>query len=103
LQRYQAQITALLLKNEFGLLEKISLEALESFPVHPFFYYARGLALNRGLKHKEAVLALETALVYWLEDDGLLDKIHAELAYAHKALGNTSKANLYLSKIKSRS
>ncbi len=101
LERYQSQIAALILKNEFGLLEKISLEALENFPVHPFFYYARGLALNRGLKYKEAILALETALEYWLEDDGLYNKIHIELAQAHKALGNTSKANMYLSKMKS--
>lgn len=90
----------LIAKSDFSTLEKESLEALESFPSQPYFYYANGLALNKKGKSKEAVEILEIALDYILDDVDLSNKIYLELANAHNALGNVSKANNYLSKIK---
>ncbi len=90
----------LIAKSNFSTLEKESLEALESFPSQPYFYYANGLSLNKKGKSKEAVEILEMALDYVLDDVDLSNKIYLELAIAYNALGNISKANNYLSKIK---
>lgn len=103
LVEYQTKLEDLMAKEDFGALEQLSEEALENFPVQPFFYYARGLALNKRLKHQEAIMALEMGLEYWLEDEGLLNKMYEELVIAYTALGNAGKANAYQNKIKSRS
>jgi hypothetical protein len=62
-----------------------------------------GLAKRFNNKPNEAIDVLQTALDYLIDDRDLANKIYLELANAHKALGNTSKANEYLSKIKSGS
>lgn len=97
---YQNRLTKLMDGLDFTTLQRVSFEALESYPVHPFFYYANGLALNRAAKYGNAIEVLENALAYWLEDEELLSKIYQELATAHEALGNTSKANAYRNKVK---
>ena len=76
-------------------------EAIENFPSQPYFYYANGAALNRAQKHKEAIDILETALDYLIDDVSLENAIYKELINAYTATNNTSKANMYLSKIKS--
>tara|TARA_R110002051_G_scaffold88932_1_gene156725 strand:- start:3605 stop:4540 length:936 start_codon:yes stop_codon:yes gene_type:complete len=76
-------------------------EAIENFPSQPYFYYANGAALNRVQKHKEAIDILETALDYLIDDVSLENAIYKELVNAYTATNNTSKANMYLSKIKS--
>ena len=81
-------------------MEQLADEALESYPLQPFFYYAKGYALNRKSKHKEAVEVLEASLDYLLDDIALANKIYSELADAYTALNNISKANMYLSKVK---
>ncbi|MBT8184663.1 MAG: hypothetical protein KJN76_07470 [Eudoraea sp.] len=103
IKEYSDKIADLISRNNFPALLEISTEALESFPSQPFFYYAQGLALNKSSKTLQAVEALETALDYLLDDPELADKIYRELAASHTLLGNTSKANMYLSKIKSGS
>ena len=103
LNAYKNQIEKLLKEQNYASLVNLSAEALEQFPAQPYFYYAHGLALNRVKKPAEAVDILESALDYLLDDTALANKIYNELATAHTALGNTSKANMYLSKIKSGS
>ncbi|MEP2279843.1 hypothetical protein [Maribacter sp.] len=75
-------------------------EAMESFPSQPYFYYANGAALNKASRHKDAIDILETALDYLIDDTQLENAIYKELANAYTATNNTSKANMYLSKIK---
>jgi len=101
LDAYKSNIEVLLSKNDFIRLEEITTTAIESFPSQPYFYYANGLALNKNTKYKQAIYVLEEALNYMLDNKDLTHKIYQELANAHTALGNTSKANTYLSKIKS--
>ncbi|TVZ16218.1 tetratricopeptide repeat protein [Maribacter sp. MAR_2009_72] len=84
-------------------LLRISKEAMDSYPTQPYFYYANGTALNRMQKFEEALEPLETALDYIIEDVSLQRLIYTELAAAYKALDNMTKANMYLSKIKSGS
>ena len=101
LDAYKAKISTLLAESNFSDLIQVTNNAIESFPSQPYFYYVNGLALHKNAKHKEAISALEEALDYMLDNKDLTHKIYRELANAHTALGNTSKANMYLSKIKS--
>ena len=103
LKGYTDSIKELIANKNFSKLLEISTEAIESFPSQPFFYYAQGLALNRSQNARQAIEILETALDYLLDDPELAGKIYKELAAAHTLLGNTTKANMYLSKIKSGS
>jgi len=97
---YKARIEGFLRTNNTAMLERLSAEALESYPSQPLFYYAQGFALNKKKKHKEAIETLETALDYLIDDIALANKIYNELADAYTATNNTSKANMYLRKIK---
>lgn len=83
------------------MLLKTTEEAMESFPSQPYFYYANGAALNSIQKHKDAIEILEGALDYLIDDIPLENAIYKELVKAYTATNNTSKANMYLSKIKS--
>ena len=103
LEQYRSTMAELISKNDFIALEKVSAEALESFPTQPYFYYANGLALNKNAKHRKAAEVLEAALDFLLDDVELSNKIYRELANAYTTLGNSSRANMYLSKIKSGS
>ncbi|WP_273274745.1 tetratricopeptide repeat protein [Maribacter polysiphoniae] len=94
------QLADLMVKKEYPELTKLSAQAMEDFPAQPYFYYINGHALNKTSKFKEAIEVLETALDYMLDDIPLLNKIYQELADAHSALNNPSKANMYLRKIK---
>ncbi|MEB8328193.1 hypothetical protein OO009_02400 [Flavobacteriaceae bacterium KMM 6897] len=103
LEMYTSRIAQLIEKYDFKILDNIATEAMELFPLQPHFYYARGLALNNLSRYKEAVSIMEEGLDYLLDDQELANKFHKELAIAYKALGNSSKANMYLSKIKTGS
>lgn len=97
---YISLISGLLEESSFKEVEIQSKQAIESFPTHPYFYYAYGVALNNKGQNKEAIMILETGLDFLLDDVGLANKIYQQLANANKALGNSSKSNMYLSKIK---
>lgn len=85
--------------NPLGLEAKAR-EALEIYPLQPDFYYYRGLALNKMKRHLEAITVMEEGLDYLFDNDQLANDFYKELANAHKAAGNSSKANSYLSKVK---
>jgi len=85
--------------NHLGLEAKAR-EALEGYPLQPEFYYYRGLALNRINRSLEAITVMEEGLDYLFDNDQLANDFYKELAKAHKAVGNISKANGYLSKVK---
>ncbi|GGW38504.1 hypothetical protein GCM10007383_24040 [Arenibacter certesii] len=103
IDNYLKALSDLIAQSNYKELLAMSLEALENFPAQPYFYYSHGLALNKMDKHKEAVSILESGIDFILDDERLSNKIYKELAYAYTALGNSSKANMYLSKIKSGS
>jgi predicted Zn-dependent protease len=98
--QYQTRIEGLLEKGDFENMEMVSKEALDSYPLQPYFHFAYGTALNRTSKSAKAVEVLESALDYLLDDVSLANKIYTELSKAYTAIGNTSKANEYLNKIK---
>jgi tetratricopeptide (TPR) repeat protein len=100
-EHYKVRIKQLLDdETNVQMILQTSEEAMESFPTQPYFYYANGYALNRLQKNEEAIEVLETALDYLFDDISLENNIYKELVDAHNAIGNPSKANMYLSKIK---
>lgn len=103
LDAYRNQLVELLDNQKFKEVDTVSAEALEKFPSFPYFYYIRGLVLNRNAQYKEASSILEEGLDFLLDDPALAENMYRELAKAYTGQGNTSKANMYLSKIKSGS
>ncbi|UCD61128.1 MAG: hypothetical protein JSV59_00695 [Flavobacteriaceae bacterium] len=103
LLKYKKEIGELIGNKNYSSLVIKAEQALEEFPSQPYFYYAKGMGLNRSGKQKEATGELETALDFLIDDNELGNNIYKELANAYTSLGNSSKANMYLSKIKSGS
>ncbi len=98
--QYRSQIEQLLSESDFGQALTVSQEALDSYPLQPYFYYAYGTALNNTANANKAIEVLESGLDYLLDDDELANKMYTELSKAYTSIGNTSKANEYLNKIK---
>jgi len=97
------ELNSLLEKGDVELLNQKAEEAMETYPAQPFFYYTKGVALNRSAQYSEAVDFLMMGLDFVFDNDELLNKFYSELVKAHTALGETTKANTYLSKIKNGS
>ncbi len=97
------EIETAISNSQFEQVLKLANEAVESYPLQPYFYYALGLAHNSSNNHSEAIEVLESGLDYLFDDDQLANRFYKELATAHKALGNVTKANEYLAKSKSGS
>jgi tetratricopeptide (TPR) repeat protein len=100
---YKDEIGELIRSEDYSSLIIKADEALEEYPSQPYFYYAKGMGLNKSGKQKEAIGELEIALDFLIDDTELGNNIYKELADAYTFLGNSSKANMYLSKIKSGS
>jgi len=98
---YINSIVVLIRAKNYLILDSVSKDALENFPAQPYFYYARGLALNKKSMFREAVKVLEESLDYMLDDIALANKIYKELSDAYAGLNNTVKASIYFRKIKS--
>jgi len=99
IEGYKNNIENSISTKNYVLLDSVSHEALENFPAQPYFYYARGLALNKKNKFREAVSILEASLDYMLDDIPLANKIYKELYEAYTGLNNPEKANVYLRKV----
>lgn len=97
------ELNILLEKGDIDLLNQKAEEALETYPAQPFFYYTKGAALNGMAEYKEAIDFLMMGLDFVFDNDELSNKFYGELAKAYTALGETTKANTYLSKIKNGS
>ncbi len=85
---------------QYRIVEKTAKDAVEAYPLQPYFYYAYGLALHKNNKNNQAIEILESSLDYLFDDISLANKIYQTLADAYTKINNFSKANLYLSKIK---
>lgn len=103
LEEIRKELEMLMAREDFGTLDSKSIEALEQFPSLPYFYYVRGIVLSNNGNNEGAITVLEEGLNYLLDDAALADKMYKALANAYTALGNNSKANMYLSKLKSGS
>lgn len=100
--QHQQQIEILLAQPDYDKLLPMAKEALETYPLQPYFYYAYGVSLQNTGNILQAIAVLEDGLEYLLEDNALANKIYNALAKAYTQTGNFSKANEYLNKIKPR-
>ncbi|QWX83669.1 hypothetical protein H0I23_14620 [Cellulophaga sp. HaHaR_3_176] len=100
IEYYKVRISGLIRTNNYLILDTVSQEALDSYPAQPYFYYAKGLSLNKKKRFKEAISTLEESLDYMLDDIKLANNIYRELADAYNAIKNTAKANQYLRKVR---
>ena len=101
LAQQKAQMEQLIAASNFKKLLNDSQEALDAYPLQPYFYYAYGTALNNTGNPNKGVEVLESGLDYLLDDDGLKNKIYRQLSEGYSKIGNTQKANEYLNKINS--
>ena len=101
LAQQKAQMEQLIAASNFKKLLNDSQEALDAYPLQPYFYYAYGTALNNTGNPNKGVEVLESGLDYLLDDDGLKNKIYRQLSEGDSKIGNTQKANEYLNKINS--
>ncbi|MBT8285006.1 MAG: hypothetical protein HKO75_06425 [Flavobacteriaceae bacterium] len=90
-------------KEEYEQLNTLATSAMEEYPLQPYFYYAKGLALNRTSDFRQASDYLTMGLDFIYEDENLTFMFYKELATAYKGLGDATMANMYLSKIKNGS
>ncbi|MBO0342136.1 MAG: hypothetical protein VX798_02575 [Bacteroidota bacterium] len=99
--RLKDQMEQLIVASDFKKLLNDSQEALDSYPLQPYFYYAFGTALNNTGNPNKGIEVLESGLDYLLDDEGLKNKIYKQLSEGYTKIGNTQKANEYLNKINS--
>lgn len=97
----KSQIEALLAQSNYEEMLALSQEALDTYPLQPYFYYAYGTALNNTGNSNKAIEVLLSGLDYLLDDGRLENNIFKELSKAYTKIGNTQKANEYLNKINS--
>ncbi|MEE1961654.1 hypothetical protein V1387_03080 [Allomuricauda taeanensis] len=97
----RTQIEELLSRSDYKGMLAVSKEALDSYPLQPYFYFAYGTALNNTGDPNKAIEVLESGLDYLLDDGQLESNLYRELSKAYNKIGNTQKANEYLNKINS--
>ncbi len=100
---YMKQLEALLVSESWGEAEELGSEAIETYPLQPFFYFAKGRGLLGLGRPAEAVSVLESGEEFLLESGELARRIYTALADAHTALGNMEKAGEYRAKSKNGS
>ncbi|UBZ15891.1 hypothetical protein LDL77_09275 [Flagellimonas marinaquae] len=99
--KLKAGMEQLIAASEFKKLLSDSQEALDAYPLQPYFYYAYGTALNNTGNPNKGIEVLESGLDYLLDDEGLKNKIYKQLSEGYSKIGDTQKANEYLNKINS--
>ena len=101
LAELKAQMEQLITAADYKSLLDESQEALDTYPLQPYFYYAYGTALNNTGNPNKGIEVLESGLDYLLDDDNLKNRIYKQLSEGYSKIGNTQKANEYLNKINS--
>ena len=87
--------------SDYRALLTESKEALDTYPLQPYFYYAYGTALNNTGNANKGVEVLLSGLDYLLDDTALQNKMYKQLSEGYSKIGNAQKANEYLNKINS--
>ena len=102
-ETYKKRIEKLFAEGKYKEAVTVSEEALENYPLQAYFYYVHGHALQKDGQIKEGIAIMEAGLEYLLGNEDWSEKLYRALAECYTTLGNSTKANLYLSKIKSGS
>ena len=100
---YEQKLREFLEDENWRSAEASSREALERYPLQPFFYYASGISQMRQGRPLEAVKILEEGEGVLLGDSETAQLLYGALAEAHTQLGNLEKAKKYQNKLKNGS
>lgn len=100
---YEKALGEILGEANWSELQGLSAEAMEAYPLQPYFYYAHGISLLRQGKAAEALPVLESGEGMLLGDTPVSSLLFSALMETHTALGNSEKASLYRNKLKSGS
>ncbi|GLU43170.1 lipopolysaccharide assembly protein LapB [Allomuricauda sp. NBRC 101325] len=97
----KSEIETLIANRDYIKLLEASKDAVDNYPLQPYFYLVYGKALNNTSNANKAIEVMESGLDYILDDAKLTNAFYEELSKAYSKLGNTQKANEYLNKINS--
>ncbi|MBC2838270.1 hypothetical protein [Robiginitalea sp. SC105] len=100
---FEKQLEGLLVSKGWDAALELGSEAIETYPLQPFFYLAKGRALLGLGRAGEAVGVLEAGEEFLLETGELAIRIYTALAEGYTALGKMEKAAEYKAKIKNGS
>ena len=98
-ESYRRRIEELISNSEFDALQALAKEAMDSYPLQPYFQYGYGLALTKTNKLEEGIEVLEAAVDLIFDNDSLKNNIFRTLSETFAYLGNQKKANEYANKI----
>lgn len=95
----RSALEGLIASGDAKALLELSREALDNYPMQPYFYYAHGTALNLSGDPAKALDVLSSGLDVLLDDVPLRNNIYREMARAHTLLGQPGKAKEYTDRI----
>ncbi|WP_435624103.1 tetratricopeptide repeat protein [Flagellimonas sp.] len=98
-ESFRKRIAVLISNSDFNTLQKVAKEAMDSYPLQPYFQYGYGLALTKTNKQEKGIEVLEAAVDFIFDDDSLKNSIYKVLSDTFASMGNQKKANEYSSKI----
>jgi tetratricopeptide (TPR) repeat protein len=97
----ETRMEALITLENWKALEAESAQALELFPLQPYFYYSQGLAVLRQGRPEEALDFLKEGEGFILEPSESAQKIYRTLIETYSVLGTPEKGKKYEDKLKS--
>ncbi|MDX1334005.1 MAG: hypothetical protein R3252_13330 [Robiginitalea sp.] len=97
---YEQELRDFLEEENWKSAEQTSREALERYPLQPFFYYASGISKLRQGQVPDAIRTLEEGEGVLLGDSEIAQKLYSALVEAHTRAGNPEKAKNYQNKLK---
>ena len=97
----ESRMEQLITSENWKVLEDESAEALELFPLQPYFYYSQGLAVLRQGRPEEALNILKEGEAFILEPSASAQKIYRTFIETYSALGMPEKGKKYEEKLKS--
>ena len=97
----ETRMEALITSENWKALEDESAQALELFPLQPYFYYSQGLAVLRQGRPEEALDFLKEGEGFILEPSESAQKIYRTLIETYSVLGTPEKGKKYEDKLKS--
>ena len=87
-------------KENKTVFNQLTEKGLELYPAQPIVYLYRAKSFNYQKQYKKALSLLETGIDFVIDDLKLENQFYKEMATTYKALGNQSKYEEFIKKIK---
>ncbi|MEM9363246.1 MAG: hypothetical protein AAGA43_11450 [Bacteroidota bacterium] len=96
---YKKRIDGLISNLDYNTLKVVAKEAMDTYPLQPYFQYGYGLALTKTNQKQEGISVLEGALDFIFDNNSLQNAIYKVLSETFASMGNDKKANEYANKV----